>query len=166
MDRYLLKRLPHAGKGFIQKMIRKKNIKLNGGRGEPSTLLALGDAIQIYFSDETLAKFSQKSGDTQALVIPPHYLDLFTHPVYEDEDLLVINKPAGLLTQPDDSGAAALSHFITQLYNVPGDTFHPAPSNRLDLNTSGIVLVPKNYETQREVNACIRPTLGICLYTG
>ena len=153
IDRYLSKLLPSASKLFIQKMIRKKNIKCNEKKTEPSYYTQLNDTIQIYFSDETIDKFLGKPQESCSL--PQKYYSIFEQPVYEDQSLLVINKPKGLLTQPDSSKKIAVSDYVTQLYSTPNDTFHPAPSNRLDYNSSGIVLIPKTYSTQKQINSAI-----------
>ena len=155
IDRYLAKRFPLASKGFLQKMLRKKRIKLNKGRANPQDFIKEGDIIQVYFSDETIAQFSGKK-NTVRICIPEKYQSVFNHPVYEDEHLLVINKPSGLLTQPDASRETSLSDFLPAVIHSDSDTFHPAPSNRLDKNTSGIILIAKDYQMQKTVNTAIR----------
>ena len=155
IDRYLLKRFPRASKGFLQKMLRKKQITLNQGRAQPQAFLNEGDCIQVFFSDETIAHFSDNGQTVPKPPIPPNNT-LFDQPVYEDEHILVVNKPDGLLTQPDASGEPALSDWLSTAIKNDGGTFHPAPSNRLDKNTSGIIMIPKDYPTQKLVNATIR----------
>lgn len=155
IDRYLLKRFPRASKGFLQKMLRKKQITLNQGRAQPQAFLNEGDCIQVFFSDETIAHFSDNGQTFPKPPIPPNNT-LFDQPVYEDEHILVVNKPDGLLTQPDASGEPALSDWLSTAIKNDGGTFHPAPSNRLDKNTSGIIMIPKDYPTQKLVNAAIR----------
>ncbi|WKY47180.1 RluA family pseudouridine synthase [Eubacteriaceae bacterium ES3] len=161
LDRFLQKLLPNASKGFIQKMLRKKNIKLNHSKAEASTLLKVDDCVTLYFSDETFLKFSESPKDNQSLQDPT--LTASLDRVYESEHLLVVNKPAGLLTQPDKSGESslidqALAYLIsTKAYNPANEiTFVPACSNRLDRNTSGIVLIPKDFKTLQQVNQSIR----------
>lgn len=156
LDRYLLKLLPEAGNSFLQKMIRKKRIKLNGARTESSAILHDGDSVRLYFSEETIAAFrGEQKPVIQAHQLPDSIRDAFEHPVYEDANYLGINKPAGLLSQPDHSGAISAAEAAETYLNKTA-TFSPAPLYRLDRNTSGILLFPKNYEAQRRALEAIR----------
>lgn len=154
LDRYLSKLFPNAEKNLLQKSIRKKNITLNRKKAQSDTVLKSGDMVTIFFSDETIRKFSEVQPQSRQK-IPESILAVFTAPIYEDDNLLVINKPAGLLTQPDASGKLSVSDCISELIPKEG-TFHPAPANRLDLNTGGIILIPKNYGMQKKISAAIR----------
>lgn len=158
LDRFLKKLMPQASTGFIQKMLRKKRIKLNGQKSEPSTAITAGDMIQIYFAEETIANFrtnsTKKKLDKNSTI-----LDI----IYENNDLLVLNKPAEVLTQPDKTEELSLIDYAVDYLIKKGDydpktnlTFTPACANRLDKNTTGIILVPKNYKTLQEVNCAIR----------
>ena len=147
-DKYLVKLLPNAPKSFIYKMLRKKNITLNGKKAMGSEMLSLSDTVRLFFSDETYAKFSAAipakapSGGT---------FDFASSVIYEDEDILIVNKPAGILSQPERSGGDSLVSDLTDYLLVSGKitpdelrTFHPAPVNRLDRNTSGLILCGKS----------------------
>lgn len=158
LDRFLGKLMPQASKGFLQKMLRKKRIKLNGQKSEPNTVITPGDKLQIYFSEETILGFRNGTKNEKSLKnnLP---LDI----IFEDADLIVINKPVELLTQPDKTGEASLVDLAVSYLIEKGDydpianlTFTPACANRLDKNTTGIVLVPKNFQTLQTVNAAIR----------
>lgn len=158
LDRFLKKLMPQASTGFLQKMLRKKRIKLNGQKSEPSTAITAGDVVQIYFSEETISNFRVDS-TKKKLNKNSTILDI----VYENNDLLVLNKPAKVLTQPDKSEEISLIDYAVDYLIKKGDydpktnlTFTPACANRLDKNTTGIVLVPKNYKTLQEVNCAIR----------
>ena len=155
IDRYLTKLFPLAGKDFLQKMLRKKNIKVNDAKTIAGYILTEGDVVKVFFSDETIEKFSGRRSQTRT-VFPDKAVDCFDTPVYEDDDLIVINKPAGLLSQPDASGKISVSDVIPAYVPTDSATFHPAPANRLDLNTSGILLIPRNYSTQKQIAAAIR----------
>lgn len=155
LDRFLVKFMPNAGKGFLMKMTRKKRIKLNGRRASPKETIQEGDTLTFYFSDETYAKFKDEAAEhTAAQKSLPDTLSALVHPpLYEDTQILAINKPAGLLTQPDHTGDPS----VADLAAVFSDgTFHAAPANRLDRGTSGIVLIPKNYEVQKKLAQSIR----------
>jgi 23S rRNA pseudouridine955/2504/2580 synthase len=153
LDRFLSKRFPAAGKGFLQKMVRKKQIVVNGTKADPARLLITGDQVMVYFSDATIAHFE---GVQRSLpLIPDALTALFRDPVFEDDALIAVNKPAGVLTQPDAGGEASIADAAALWFGEHHDTFHPAPANRLDRNTSGVILIPKTYPMQREIAAAI-----------
>ena len=96
LDKLLTKYLNLAGRGFIYKMLRKKNITVNGKKCDGSEKLSKGDEIKLFLAEETLQKFSQvqvqKVRDIQLSVI------------YEDAHILLINKPSGMLSQKAKEG--------------------------------------------------------------
>ncbi len=159
LDRYLFKLMPLADRNFLQKMLRKKRIKLNGGRAEPKDTVHSGDTVQVYFSEETIAGFQEKKTQRH-FDLTPEIKKIFEPPVYEDDHLLVINKPAGLLSQAASSGDLSLIDAARTYLkkNAPDNAkaFEVVISNRLDRNTSGIILMPKDYPTLQTVNAAIR----------
>ncbi|NLN98463.1 MAG: RluA family pseudouridine synthase [Eubacteriaceae bacterium] len=161
LDRYLYKRLPYASKGIIQKSLRKKNITLNDKKALPQTNLCVGDILRIYFSDETYDKFSKKP--KQDLELPKAYIPLFNPPLYEDFQLLAIDKPVGLLSQPDGSSQLDLAT-LAKAYLPWHPAFTPGVSNRLDRNTSGVVLIPKNAAFKRRVDSALRKQKSIKEY--
>lgn len=142
-DRFLTKLLPKANKNFIMKMIRKKNIIRNGCRMDASDILLLGDEIKLFFSDETFEKFSKKENK---------YAHINLDIVYEDKNILVLDKPSGLLSHSakDLREKNLIDGVINYLienneYNPRVEnSFVPALCNRLDRNTSGLVVVGKN----------------------
>jgi len=143
LDKLLGKYLNLAGKGFIYKMLRKKNITLNGKKCDGSEKLAQGDEIKLFLSDETLEKFSQVSVPR----VKKKHLDI----LYEDEHILLIHKPAGMLSQKADLTDESLVDYVTDyLLNTGALTreglriFRPGVCNRLDRNTSGIVVAGKS----------------------
>ncbi len=147
-DKYLAKLLPSAPKNFIYKMLRKKNITLNGKKALGSELLSLSDTVRLFFSDETYTKFSEAG---PVLSPSSHAYDFASFVIYEDEDILIVNKPSGILSQPERRGGESLASDLTDYLLTSGKiskeelrTFHPAPVNRLDRNTSGLVLCGKS----------------------
>lgn len=143
-DKYLTKLLPNATKSFIYKMLRKKNITLNGKKAAGSEILSLSDVVRLFFSDETYAKFS---GAIPKLPAAAHTFDFSSAVVYEDDDILIVNKPSGILSQPEradgESLVSGLTEYLLEQGKITGEqlrTFHPAPANRLDRNTSGLIL--------------------------
>lgn len=152
LDRFLKKYLNKANQSFIQKMIRKKNIKLNDSKAEPETVLKKDDLVQLFLSDDTIDKFREK----KTLIQTSIHFDV----VYEDDNLLVVNKPIGLSTQPDQTGMKNLVDEIKVYLDAKEEnisfTFKPAVCNRLDKNTSGLVIAAKNYDALKQTNKAIR----------
>lgn len=152
LDRFLKKYLNKANQSFIQKMIRKKNIKLNDLKAEPETVLKKDDLVQLYLSDETIEKFREKK--------TLKHTDIHFKTIYEDDNILVVNKPIGLSTQPDETSARNLVDEIKMYLDAKEEnisfTFKPAVCNRLDKNTSGLVIAAKNYDALKQTNKAIR----------
>lgn len=141
-DKLLVKYLNQAPKSFIYKMLRKKNIVLNGKKATGNEKLVQGDSVKLFLADETIAKFSKAEAihETEALNI-----------VYEDEHVLMINKPVGILSQKAEAGDVSLvEHIISymihsgQLTETNLRSFKPGICNRLDRNTSGLVVAGKS----------------------
>ncbi len=156
MDKFLLKYMNKATKGFLYKMLRKKRIKLNGGRAEGNELLQAGDMIQLYLAEDTIASFMEEKAVAQA--------KQNFGVIYEDEDILVVNKPAGLLTHPEraDDRDTLIDQILYYLYQKgeyvleANSSFTPALCNRLDRNTSGLVIAGKTLRGVQAVNETIR----------
>ncbi len=137
-DKYLAKCMSKAPKSFFYKMMRKKNITLNKKKAAGNEILSEGDVVRIFVSDETFEMFSDVSEVQTAL----GNLDI----LYEDSDLVLVNKPVGMLSQPDKSKEASLVEYLngyllanSRITKEQLQTFHPSVVNRLDRNTSGIV---------------------------
>ena len=142
LDKFLHKYLREAKKSFLYKMLRKKNIKLNGGKATGGEILKLGDRVGIYFSEETLQKFR---GDTEVTQYPVTNLSL----IYEDEHVALLNKSVGMLSQKAKKEDTTLvEYFLGYLQKTgqwqPGGSFTPGICNRLDRNTSGLVIAGKS----------------------
>lgn len=155
-DKFLMKYFNKAPKSFIYKMLRKKRIKLNGCRAEGTEMLSIGDKIQMYLADETIDSFIEKKY--------VKYSDKKFDVVYEDDNILVVNKPAGILSHAESSSDkdTLIDQILSYLYekgeynpNIE-KSFVPALCNRLDRNTSGIIVVGKTSESLRQLNAAIK----------
>jgi len=151
LDKFLFSYLNAAPESFIYKMLRKKNITLNESRAKGAELLKPGDILQLYLADETIAKFRK----TREI---PHARPL-TGIVYEDADLLIVNKPQGLpshggIEKKDDHLLARVLFYLQSsgAYD-PSDTFVPALCNRLDVNTSGLVVCGKTLHALQLINS-------------
>ena len=107
-DKFLGKYMAKAPKSFFYKMLRKKNIKLNNAKADGSERLQAGDEIVLYLSDETIANFSEEIKTVEA----GEKLDI----LYEDSNLLIINKPVGMLSQKaKKEDVSIIEHIIAYL---------------------------------------------------
>lgn len=150
-DKYLSKLLRNAPKSFFYKMLRKKNITLNGKKATGNEKLEAGDQVKLFLSDETFDKFSQQNKAARAVTT----LDV----LYEDADVLLINKPAGMLSQPDDTKEPSMVEYVIGYLLEKGElteedlwTFRPSVCNRLDKNTSGIIAAGKSLVGLQELS--------------
>ncbi len=150
IDRYIKKLLPKASKGEIQRWLRTKKVKLNRQKVSPSYRLQVGDQVNIFLPDLVIEDYLKKV----VIVSEKSGLDI----VYEDEDILIVNKPEGLLVHPDKSEyKRSLSSYVKHyLAHLVTPTFSPASINRLDKNTSGLVLFAKNYQSLKLYNQKMR----------
>lgn len=150
-DKYLKKLLPNAGTSFIYKMLRKKNITLNKKKAAGNEVVVSGDVINVFFSDETFDKFTANTSDLQAEFEALAKLDLSgIEIVSETTDVLVASKPANMLSQKAvDTDISANERLIGYLINTNQlsfddfKTFKPSVCNRLDRNTTGLILMGK-----------------------
>lgn len=156
LDRFLKKYMDEAGTGFIYKMLRKKNIKVNESKASPEMMIFEGDTIQLYISDETIDKFIGTKEVRKSKLAP--------RIIYEDENLVLVNKPAGILSHGagEEFEENIVDSLVTYLIQK-GDyipriekTFSPSICNRLDRNTSGVIIGAKNSEALRLVNKAIK----------
>lgn len=142
LDKLLAKYLNQAPKSFLYKMLRKKNIVLNGKKASGHEKTEVGDKIELYLSDCTIANFSKNSFQKVS-----HNLDI----IYEDDHVLFVNKPVGILSQKADASDVSLNEQIISYLLDTGSldeasliTFRPSVCNRLDRNTSGLITAGKS----------------------
>lgn len=160
LDKFLHKLLPQAGTGFLYKMLRKKNITLNGKKAEGLEILALGDQVRLFFAQETYEKFSGQLEDQYERA----YKELKgIRVVYEDDHVLILNKPAGVLTQKARPGDISLNEWMIgylleheEYFERELESFRPSVCNRLDRNTSGLVLCGKSLPGLQYLTKCIK----------
>lgn len=159
LDKYLKKYLKEAPGSFIYKMLRKKNIVLNGKKADGTEKLSAGDEIQLFFSEETLQKFTGEGASVQVIQFPQKDL----HILFEDEDVLIINKPAGELSQKAEAKDVSMNEYALGYLQATGaiteeslKVFKPSVCNRLDRNTSGILIVAKTYQAAREFGEALQ----------
>ncbi len=156
LDRFLKKYLDDAPNSFIYKMIRKKNIELNKSRAKPEDMIYEGDKIQLYLADATIEKFQKEKEEIRSNLIP--------NILYQDDNIILINKPVGVLSHgasgefEENIVDSMISYLIQTEEYIPRieRTFTPSICNRLDRNTSGIIIGAKNYEALKDINSAIR----------
>ena len=152
LDKFINKCFPNIPYSLLYKYIRKKRIKVNGKKENISYRLKEGDVLELYINDELLEK-SNKSSDFKAASEDIEIL-------YEDDNIMIINKKAGLIVHPDDDiKVDCLVNRIKNYLFKKGEfnpenenSFAPALVNRIDRNTSGIVIAAKNAESLRILN--------------
>lgn len=157
LDKFISKRFKSMPKTLMYKYIRTKYIKVNGKKCEISTRLHEGDVVTLYIKDEF---FEAPEYDVYDFMKAPDKLDI----VYEDENIILMNKPTGLLCHPDetyhfDSLLARFQHYMYKKgeYDPKAEnSFAPALANRIDRNTGGIVIGAKNSEALRVLNQKIK----------
>ena len=159
LDKLLARYLNTASVSFLYKMMRKKNITLNGKKAVGKELVQVGDSVKVFLSDDTWSKFStirnqsstrsahQKQMSSWAK-IPPLKKEQI---IYEDDHILLMNKPAGVLSQKaqpkDISINEQMIAYLLQSGQITEESLQlvkPAVCNRLDRNTSGLVLAGKS----------------------
>ena len=182
LDKLLSKYMREAPKSFFYKMMRKKNITLNGKKAQGNEMLSCGDVVKLFLAEDTILKF-QGGGDANGVVklsgrtgrsgrdVPgrtqgsdtPEKLhgsgsarkcDMKKQPldiIYEDDHIVLINKPSGMLSQKAKPQDISLVEYLTEHLLENGSItaeqlqlFHPSICNRLDRNTSGIVVAGKS----------------------
>lgn len=165
LDRVLEKIFVNANTGFIFKMLRKKNITLNDKKADGKERLEKGASIKLWFSDESFEKLSgKKAGNIKDLAEKPiadkKSTETFkSYIVYEDENTVIINKPAGLLSQKSNENDISVNDLLLDYLEFDSkalNTFKPSICNRLDRNTSGLLVCGKTLEGLRVNNELIK----------
>ena len=160
LDKFLRRFLPGAVPGFLYKMLRKKNILLDGKKAAGSEILQEGNRIRIYFSDDTIRGFQSSSVQDS----PVNALFLADDSViYRSSSLLLVNKPAGLLTQKAGKNDISLTEMTRSWLEKNGCRteedrllYEPGPANRLDRNTSGLVVIPLCLASAQQISEMFR----------
>ena len=149
--------LKEAPNSFFYKMLRKKNITLNGKKADGTEKLKCGDEIRLFLSDETYEKFAGKVQPKEKF--PMVKLNI----VYEDSNVIFINKPAGMLSQKSVPSDVSLNEYLLGYLEKSGQwkqeeskAFRPSVCNRLDRNTSGMVICGKSMAGLQQMAALLK----------
>ena len=156
LDKFLTKTFRNLPKSMMYKFIRTKKIKVNRKRAEIGQMLTEGDTVELFLPPEFLER---EQSDHLFMKIKPSF-----GIVYEDENILICNKPVGMLSHSDEDGEknTLIEHVKAYLWQKgeykPDEeqSFAPALCNRIDRNTCGLVLAAKNAETLRVMNEKIK----------
>lgn len=156
LDKFLSKRYKSMPSALLYKYIRTKRIKVNGKRAKENQILCAGDEILLYIPDE----FTGGSRRDEAFMRLQPRIKV----AYEDDNVIIVDKKAGMLVHSDEGceGDTLIDHIKAYLYEKkeyrPEDenSFAPALCNRIDRNTSGLVIAAKNAEALRDMNDTIR----------
>lgn len=169
-DKLLAKYLREAPKSFLYKMMRKKNIVLNGKKMQGNEILQVGDELKLFLSDETVEKFqgSVPGGAGQGKVGEAKSGEMLPDPkklpvIYEDENIVLLNKPAGMLSQKAQiQDVSAVEYLLAHLLENGSITreqlrsFRPSVCNRLDRNTTGILIAGKSLAGLQTMSEMLR----------
>lgn len=138
LDKYLMEQYPSLGLGRLNKALRENKIKVNGKKMPLSTRVQNGDIIRLFLKEEQL----------EDRPLPPAVF------VYEDEDILVVNKPAGI--EVDGPAADTLIKRVQATLSAKGEPGHAVLCHRLDTGTSGLVLLARNAQAEQFLTAAIK----------
>ncbi len=158
-DRFLKKYLANTSLGNIYKMLRKKIITVNGKKAKENLQLKVGDIIEFKLKKEDFNRMIKRN----EIIHAASNLNI----IYEDTNILLVNKPAGVIVHPDKKHKSntltdrVVNYLIEKKEYIPEKeiTFKPASINRLDLNTSGIIVFAKNYSSLKKLNESMRNNL-------
>ena len=164
LDKYLKKILPNASSGFLYKMLRKKNITCNKAKMTGREQVKKGDKIQVFFSEETLQKFMQ---DPEVLKVEYELLKGLPmkgiQVVYEDEDILLADKPYNMLSQKAKENDFSANEYLLGYLIRSGSleredftSFRPSVCNRLDRNTTGLLLMGKSLKGSQMLSQALK----------
>ena len=166
LDKLLGKYLSNAPMSFVYKMLRKKNIKLNGKKAQGNEKLTKGDQVEVFLSDDTWQKFAGAPGAEKQLpadLARAMKSSIRLSVIYEDPDILILNKPSGMLSQKAAPSDLSLNEYMIAYLLKKGDlklaelaTFRPSVCNRLDRNTSGLVTAGKSLAGLQQLSEILR----------
>ncbi len=161
--KYLSRLFKEAPSGLLHKQLRKKNITLNGKKTEGNDKLKEGDVIFVFMSDETIEKF--KGSETRNTAEYEKAYERFRAPVivYEDEHVIFLNKPVGILSQKSSPSDLSANEWLIGYLLKTGQTdasklsfFTPSVCNRLDRNTGGLLTFAKTLFGATVLNKCLK----------
>lgn len=156
LDKFMSRRFPSMPQSLLYKYIRKNCVKVNGKHAKENFKLSAGDVLSFYISDE----FFEPPKEENAFLHVKSNIDI----IYEDENIILVNKKAGMVVHEDETKTpdTLIAHIQRYLYEKgeydsdSENTFAPALANRIDRNTQGIVIAAKNAQSLRVLNQKIK----------
>ena len=162
LDKFLKKYMKEAPASFFYKMLGKKNIVLNGKKAGGNEKLAVGDRVKLFLSDDTISKFSGEAPEKRKAdkeKAGGGAMELPLEIIYEDSQIMLLNKPAGMLSQKagktDVSMVEAVQEYLLRSGQITEEelrTFRPSVCNRLDRNTSGLITAGKTLAALQQLS--------------
>lgn len=158
LHRYVRTLMPNCPLGQIYKMIEQGKVKVNGKRKKDTYELSAGDELTIHMEEEAFKEASVGAAEKKVKFAG---VSARIDVIYEDGELLVVNKPAGLLTHPDQSEQketliTRVHAYLHKKGELDSRLFLPATANRLDRNTSGLVLIGKTAGMLHQLNRTVQ----------
>ena len=162
LDKFIKTVLPKAPDSFVYKMLRKKNIKLNGQKASGSEKLNEGDVVTLFLSDDTFTNFGYDDIDTNEYQKAYETLKNIKV-VYEDDNILIVNKPTNVLSQKANIDDVSVNEWLigyllenSKVSSESLKSFKPSVLNRLDRNTNGLLMCAKTLNTAQEISLLLK----------
>ena len=152
--KYLRKIFKSMPSSLIQKLVRKKYFDINDKRAKGDEVLKNDDIVTIHLADETFEKYFEKNNlSKNETTVDINYTDRI---IYEDDNIIIFNKPVGLLSQGDKSGSQSVNTVLNKYIGNINSSFKPSVVNRLDRNTEGLIIFAKTYIAAKEISNMIK----------
>ncbi len=152
LDRYVVDRCPELSRAQAQKLIADRNITVNDWQVKASFKLNSGDRVNVVIPPTPPAALSPE--------------DIPLNIIYEDADLLVVDKPAGLTVYPAPGHPShtLVNAILSHIPELPGNTLRPGIVHRLDKDTSGLMVVARNSQAQANLISQFRERQVVKIY--
>lgn len=152
--KYLKKIFKSMPSSLIQKLVRKKYFDINDKRAKGDEVLKVDDVITIHLSDDTFEKYFEEQEKSKKVAVKD--IDYKDSIVYEDDNIIIFNKPVGLLSQGDKSGKQSVNTILNDYIGTTRSSFKPSVVNRLDRNTEGLIIFAKTYMAAKSISSMIK----------
>lgn len=159
LNKYFKKVFTNMSLATYHKLLRKKYFEVNGIKAKGSEVLITGDIIRIFLSDDTYNSFlSNRINERKNIRLKAMSCSVADRIIYEDEQIILYNKEVGLLSHGDKSNDESVNTILNDYLGIKNNNiaFVPSVVNRLDRNTSGIIIFAKNYVAAREISKMIK----------
>lgn len=154
--KYLKKVFKTMPNSLLQKLLRKKYFNINTKKASGSEILKSGDVVDMHLSDETFNKFYIQDNTKVERKINKEKIDYLNRIVFEDDNVIIFNKPVGMLSQGDKSADESVNTILNKYLGNIKTTFKPSVVNRLDRNTEGLIIFAKTYIAAKEISKMIK----------